>query len=59
MPKVVDAARVSVKHDAVWRTCTGCEQLAPLPPEVDRCDTCQPAAGSAIVPDEQVRGRSR
>ncbi len=53
MPKVVDAARVSVKHDAVWRTCIGCDQLAPLPPEEDRCDTCQRAI------DERERGRVR
>jgi hypothetical protein len=26
----------------VWRTCTGCGQLAPLPPEIDRCSACEP-----------------
>ena len=45
MPKVVDAARVTVKHNAVWRTCTGCGQLAPLPPQVDHCAACDPLTG--------------
>jgi hypothetical protein len=42
MPKVIDAARVSVKHDAVWRVCAGCGALAALAPEVTHCPACAP-----------------
>ena len=40
MPKVVDAARVTAPSNTVWRTCTGCDQLAPLPADVDLCQLC-------------------
>ena len=40
MPKVVDAARVTTPTNTVWRTCTGCDRLRPLPDGVDRCDDC-------------------
>jgi hypothetical protein len=47
MPTVADAARVTTRDNAVWRTCTTCGQLAPLPPTVNRCARCdQPAADS-------------
>jgi hypothetical protein len=45
MPKVVDAARVTVTQNAVWRTCTTCGQLAALPPDVDVCPVCGPRDG--------------
>jgi hypothetical protein len=32
--------RVTSRHGAVWRACAGCGVLAPLAPEVDRCDGC-------------------
>jgi hypothetical protein len=32
--------RVTSRHGAVWRECAGCGLLAPLAPEVDRCDGC-------------------
>ncbi|WP_229076057.1 hypothetical protein [Actinoplanes sp. DH11] len=40
MPKVSDAARVTTKDNTVWRTCTGCSRLKPLPDQADRCDSC-------------------
>jgi hypothetical protein len=40
MPKVVDAARVTTRDNAVWRTCAGCSQLAALPPELTTCPAC-------------------
>ncbi|GLW32970.1 hypothetical protein [Actinoplanes regularis] len=40
MPKVSDAARVTTKDKAIWRTCAGCELLKSLPPDVDRCAAC-------------------
>jgi hypothetical protein len=40
MPKVVDTARVTTRESAVWRTCSGCGLLAPLPPGIDRCPVC-------------------
>jgi hypothetical protein len=57
MPKVVHAARVTVTQSAVWRTCSRCGQLAPLPPEIDRCPACEPlcdpaAALTAVELDE-------
>jgi hypothetical protein len=39
--RFADQARVTTPHGAVWRTCTGCDALAPLPPEIDRCDQCR------------------
>jgi hypothetical protein len=46
MPTVSNAARVTSKDGAVWRTCTGCGVLAALPPDIDRCAGCQPGAAS-------------
>ena len=40
MPKVVDAARATIRDNAVWRTCPTCDQLAPMPPDALFCDTC-------------------
>jgi hypothetical protein len=40
MATVVDAARLSTPGNTIWRTCAGCGTLAPLPPTVDRCPTC-------------------
>ena len=40
MPTVMDAARITIRDNAVWRTCTGCTLLAPLTPDVDRCADC-------------------
>ncbi|MBB2945338.1 hypothetical protein FB565_005071 [Actinoplanes lutulentus] len=40
MPKVVDAARVTTRDNTVWRTCTECGQLRPIPDGVERCDAC-------------------
>ncbi|GAA0473666.1 hypothetical protein Ade02nite_73990 [Paractinoplanes deccanensis] len=40
MPKVVDAARVTTRDDTVWRTCTECAHLRPIPDGVERCDAC-------------------
>jgi hypothetical protein len=50
MPTVADAARVTTRDNAaVWRTCTTCGHLAPLPPTVDRCAACdQPAAAGTV-----------
>jgi hypothetical protein len=40
MPKVVDAARVTIPDAQVWRTCPACDQLAAMPPDALFCDTC-------------------
>jgi hypothetical protein len=40
MPKVVDASRVTTPSNTVWRTCTGCAQLAALPVGTLRCPSC-------------------
>jgi hypothetical protein len=54
MPTVSNAARITAKDGAVWRTCGGCGTLAALPPDIDRCTGCQlgadraPAAGIAV-----------
>lgn len=45
MPKLVDAARVTTRCGAVWRTCPACETLAALTPDATVCDTC-----TAVVP---------
>ncbi|MER7006666.1 hypothetical protein ABT297_26990 [Dactylosporangium sp. NPDC000555] len=41
MPKLVDAARLTSPDGAVWRTCSACQTLTPLPPAVQRCDACR------------------
>jgi hypothetical protein len=53
MPKVVDAARVTTRHDTVWRTCIGCGDTKPMTTGVDRCDGCEEAADQ-----EELRERS-
>jgi hypothetical protein len=55
MPKVVDAARVSVSNDAVWRSCAGCGALVALPPDVTRCPTCIPVDPTGLT-IEQLSG---
>jgi hypothetical protein len=50
MPTVVDAARVTTSPSAVWRICTGCGWLAPLPPEVDRCERCTSGPDTSVDP---------
>jgi hypothetical protein len=42
MPTVSNAAWITSKDGAVWRTCGGCGTLAALPPNIDRCAGCQP-----------------
>ena len=37
MPTVVDAARITARGGAVWRTCSGCGLLSPT---TDRCPGC-------------------
>jgi hypothetical protein len=44
MPTVVNAARVTTKDGAVWRTCDGCGLLVALPPEIRHCPTCTEAS---------------
>jgi hypothetical protein len=36
----VDAARVTTRCGAVWRTCPACGTLAALAPDAKVCDTC-------------------
>jgi hypothetical protein len=40
MPTVNDAARITAKQSAVWRTCGTCGLLLPLPPDADVCPVC-------------------
>ncbi len=50
MPKVIDAARVTTRDNAVWRTCSGCGQLAALAPDADRCPACTPTPTAEVAP---------
>jgi hypothetical protein len=47
MPTVSNAAQITSKDGAVWRTCTGCGTLAALPPDLDRCTSCQPVTDAS------------
>ena len=49
MPTVSNAARITSKDGTVWRTCGGCGTLAALPPDIDRCTTCQPGSDAPVV----------
>jgi hypothetical protein len=40
MPTVNDAARITARQSAVWRTCATCGLLLPLPPDADICPVC-------------------
>ena len=40
MPTVSEAARATIRDNAVWRTCPTCAQLAAMPPDALFCDTC-------------------
>ncbi len=40
MPKVIDAARATIRDGAVWRACPVCDHLAPMPPGAVLCDPC-------------------
>ncbi|MEU7903645.1 hypothetical protein [Actinoplanes sp. NPDC049118] len=40
MPTVNDAARITTRDGAVWRTCGGCGLLAALLPNADKCPGC-------------------
>jgi hypothetical protein len=52
MPTVSDAARITSKDGAVWRTCGGCGTLAALPPNLERCAGCQPDADTGSLRPE-------
>ncbi|GAA3335458.1 hypothetical protein GCM10020358_03860 [Amorphoplanes nipponensis] len=48
MPTVNDAARITTRDGAGWRTCGGCGLLAALPPAADQCPGCdRPTATDA------------
>ncbi|GIH12474.1 hypothetical protein [Rugosimonospora africana] len=47
MPTVSELARVTTRDGAVWRACVCCGLLAPLAPDVDRCDGCATPTGQA------------
>jgi hypothetical protein len=49
MPTVSNAARITSRDGTIWRTCGGCGTLAALPPDVDRCATCQPGSDAPVV----------
>ncbi|MEU4220866.1 hypothetical protein [Actinoplanes sp. NPDC026623] len=53
MPTVNDAARITTSSRAVWRTCGGCGLLSALPPDADKCPSCdRPSSADAQpVPD--------
>lgn len=53
MPTVNDAARITTRDGAVWRTCGGCGLLAALVPNADKCPSCgRPATtGARPAPD--------
>jgi hypothetical protein len=44
MPTVIDAARATIRNDAVWRTCPVCDHLAPMPADAPACDRCTAVA---------------
>jgi len=52
MPKLVDAASVTTRDGAVWRTCASCGALAAMAPEVKVCGSC---GTDAPVPDRAQR----
>ena len=53
MPTVNDAARITTRDGAVWRTCGGCGLLAALLPNADKCPGCDrpTATDSRPAPD--------
>jgi uncharacterized paraquat-inducible protein A len=44
MASLAGCVRVTTKHSAVWRSCVGCTQLAPLAPNEIRCRNCRTPA---------------
>ena len=52
MPTVVDAARITARGAAVWRTCSGCGLLSPT---TDRCLGCRRPV-TDVVTDHRVTG---
>jgi len=55
MPRLVNAARVTSNDGSVWRRCAGCDVLAALPAEVERCRACTPVDGAGLS-REQIDG---
>ncbi len=53
MPKLVDAARVTTRDGAVWRTCGSCGVLAAMPPEITICDLCRIASSVVTASAER------
>ncbi|MEU8607128.1 hypothetical protein AB0C29_03885 [Actinoplanes sp. NPDC048791] len=53
MPTVNDAARITTRDGAVWRTCAGCGLLTALPTDADKCPACDRpnAADAQRAPD--------
>jgi hypothetical protein len=49
MPTVSNAARITSKDGAIWRTCGGCGALAALPPDINLCAGCQPGTDAQSV----------
>jgi hypothetical protein len=49
MPTVSNAARITSKDGAIWRTCGGCGALAALPPDINLCAGCRPGTDAQSV----------
>jgi hypothetical protein len=45
--------RVTTRHNAVWRNCSSCQELAPLAPNERTCKACRPT-GCAAEPKGQA-----
>lgn len=54
MPTVNDAARITTRDGAVWRTCGGCGLLAALLPNTDKCPGCDRRTGTDAQPAPDV-----
>ena len=67
MPTVNDAARITTRDGALWRTCGGCGLLAALLPDADMCPGCrrptvtdaQPAPGLFEIADRYAATMGR
>lgn len=54
MPTVNDAARITTRDGAIWRTCGGCGLLSALPPNADKCAGCDRPTSTDARPAPDV-----
>jgi hypothetical protein len=39
---LAEVARITSRHGALWRACVDCGLFAPLDPDAQRCQPCEP-----------------